>query len=232
MLSGAFVLLLSHAFLTLRLGAGTQGSFPKPLSAEDEKLCVEEWLEKGNIDARNKLIEHNLRLVAHIVKKYYSQSSDTDDLISIGTIGLIKGVSSYRPDKNVRLATYCSRCIENEVLMHFRSLKKSAGDLSLSDTIDTDGEGNSLSLMDVLARDDDMLDEIAASETRTQLHSFIESVLDDRERHIIFLRYGLSGCKPLTQKETAEICQISRSYVSRIEKKAIEKLRIAFGEGF
>lgn len=215
MLSGAFLLLLSNAFLTLRLGGGSQGSFPKPLPAEDERMYVDEWLEDGSIEARNKLIEHNLRLVAHIVKKYYSQSSDTDDLISIGTIGLIKGVCSYRPEKNVRLATYCSRCIENEVLMHFRSLKKSAGDLSLSDTIDTDGEGNSLSLMDVLARDDDMLDEISASETRAQLRGYVEKLLDEREKKIIYHRYGLGGGKPLTQKETASICGISRSYVSR-----------------
>jgi len=163
MLTGTFLLLLSNAFITLRLGGGSQSSFPRPLSEDEERMCVERWQISGDTEARNKLIEHNLRLVAHIVKKYYSQSSDTDDLISIGTIGLIKGVSSYKPDKNVRLATYCSRCIENEILMYFRSLKKTAGDLSLSDSIDTDGEGNSLSLMDVLAQEDEMLDVLSAA---------------------------------------------------------------------
>ncbi len=230
MLSSAFVLLMSHVFLSLRLGNGTAGSFPRPLREEEEKRYIDKWLAIGDIDSRNKLIEHNLRLVAHIVKKYYSQSSDTDDLISIGTIGLIKGVSSYRPEKKVKLATYCSRCIENEVLMYFRSIKKSSGDLSLSDTIDTDGEGNSLSLMDVLAQDDDMLENISAMETKTQLLNYVDTILDSREAEIIKLRYGLYGRIPKTQRDVAELCGISRSYVSRIEKKAIEKLRFAFGE--
>ena len=228
MLSGAFLLLISNALIALRLGQGIQGSFPKPLSAEEEKEYLIKWLEKEDVEARNKLIEHNLRLVAHIVKKYYSQSSDTDDLISIGTIGLIKGIISYKPDKNVRLATYCSRCIENEILMYFRSLKKSSGDLSLSDTIDTDGEGNSLSLMDILAQEDDMLESIASSEMQFHLSQYIDILLDEREKKIIRLRYGLGYPKALTQRETAEKCGISRSYVSRIEKKAIEKLRKAF----
>lgn len=227
MLSSAFLLLVSNVFLTLRLGNGSQSSFPKPLREEEEKDYVARWLEQGDLDARNKLIEHNLRLVAHIVKKYYSQTSDTDDLISIGTIGLIKGVSSYRPDKNVRLATYCSRCIENEILMYFRSMKKSSGDLSLSDSIDTDADGNSLSLMDVLAREDDMLEQLSAAETRLELIRYVNTLLDDRESEIIRLRYGLSGSSPQTQREVAVKCGISRSYVSRIEKKAIEKLRKA-----
>jgi len=228
MLTSAFLLLLGNAMFSLRLGPGTQGSFPKPLSQEEERSCVDDWIENGCIESRNKLIEHNLRLVAHIVKKYYSQTSDTDDLISIGTIGLIKGVSSYKPDKNVRLATYASRCIENEILMYFRSLKKSSGELSLSDTIDMDGEGNSLSLMDVLYRDDDMLDNISAVETTRQLSEFIETVLEKREKEIIRMRYGLGFSKAMTQREVAQRCGISRSYVSRIEKKAIEKLRTAF----
>lgn len=228
MLSSAFLLLLSNVFISLRLGTGTQGSFPKPLSAEEEGIYVDKWLNEGSMEARNKLIEHNLRLVAHIVKKYYSQNSDTDDLISIGTIGLIKGVSSYRPEKNVRLATYVSRCIENEILMYFRSLKKSAGDLSLSDSIDTDSDGNSLSLMDVLAQEDDMLENIAAAEAVKQLNEYIDLYLDKREADILILRYGLGGTKTMTQHDVAKVCGISRSYVSRIEKKAIEKLRKAF----
>lgn len=230
MISSAFLILFGNILLTLRLGNGSSGSFPRPLSAEDERRYVDDWVNNGNIESRNKLIEHNLRLVAHIIKKYYSQSADTDDLISIGTIGLIKGVSTYRPDKNVRLATYSSRCIENEVLMHFRSLKKSAGDLSLSDSIDTDGDGNSLSLMDVLAHEDDMLENISAEETRQNLRTYVDTLLDEREAQIIRLRYGLDGKAPLTQRDAAQICGISRSYVSRLEKKAIEKLRKAFEE--
>ena len=228
MLNTAFLLLLGNMFVSLRLSGPQQGSFPKPLDADEERKYLELWLGEENIDARNKLIEHNLRLVAHIVKKYYSQTSDTDDLISIGTIGLIKGVSSYRPEKNVRLATYCSRCIENEVLMHFRAMKKSAGDVSLSDSLDSDGEGNGIALIDILAQDDDMLENISAVETREQLFKYINEVLDEREREIIILRYGIGGQKAYTQKETAEKCGISRSYVSRIEKKAIEKLKYAF----
>ena len=134
MLASAFLLLLNGAFLSLRLGAGS-GSFPRPLPAKEERRCVERWMQ-GDLEARNTLIEHNLRLVAHIIKKYYTSESEQDDLISIGTVGLIKGVSTYRPDKGVRLATYASRCIENEVLMHFRGSRKSAGDLSLSDSIE------------------------------------------------------------------------------------------------
>ncbi len=230
MLSSAFLLLFGNVFFSLRLGNGSQSSFPRTLKPEEEKEYLDDWLNNGSMEARNKLIEHNLRLVAHIIKKYYSQSSDVDDLISIGTIGLIKGISSYNPEKNVRLATYASRCIENEILMHFRAMKKCAGDLSLSDTIDTDGEGNSLSLMDILSQDDDMLENISAAEMKQQLIYYVQNVLDDRERDIIILRYGLSGSKALPQREVAEKCGISRSYVSRIEKKAIEKLRNAFAD--
>ena len=228
MLSAAFLLLVSNTFISLRLSNGCQGSFPKPLSAEDEAKYLDLWLGGGDIEARNKLIEHNLRLVAHVIKKYYSQTSDSDDLISIGTIGLIKGISSYRPDKNVRLATYASRCIENEVLMYFRSLRKSAGDLSLSETLDVDGDGNSLSLMDVLAQEDDMLESISSAEMKELLIVYVNTVLDPREREIIVLRYGLEDRTPLPQREVALKCGISRSYVSRIEKRAIEKLKKAF----
>ena len=213
MLSTAFMLLLSGAFLTLRLGPGS-GVFPRPLCAEEERAAVEAWVNAGDLDARNKLVEHNLRLVAHIVKKYYAQTADQEDLISIGTIGLIKGVSTYRPEKNVRLATYASRCIENEILMYFRSQKKSASDLSLSDTIDSDGEGNSLSLQDVLAEDTDMLEAISNAELGRQALSCVDRVLDEREANVIRLRFGLGGAKPLTQREVAAAAGISRSYVS------------------
>ena len=146
-------MLLSSAFLMLRLGPSS-GSFPRPLSAAEERKYVDLWLE-GDIEARNVLIEHNLRLVAHIIKKYYTQADDADDLISIGTIGLIKGINTYRPEKGVRLATYASRCCENEILMHFRAQRKSAGDVSLSESIDVDGDGNTLSLMDIISQEDD-----------------------------------------------------------------------------
>lgn len=224
MLSSAFMLLLSGVFLSLRLGPGS-GSFPRPLSAEEERQAVEAWVNNGDLEARNRLVEHNLRLVAHIIKKYYAQTTEQEDLISIGTVGLIKGVSTYRPDKNVRLATYASRCIENEVLMFFRSQKKSAGDLSLSDSIDTDGDGNSLALLDVLAEETDMLENVSMAELCRQARTCVDTVLDPREAKIIRLRYGLNGTKALTQREVAARSGISRSYVSRIEKKALEKLR-------
>lgn len=216
MLTEAFLLLVSTTVLMLRLG-GNAGSFPKPLSAQEEAELVERCVN-GDLSARNKLIEHNLRLVAHIIKKYYTQTSDQDDLISIGTIGLIKGISSYRPDRGVRLATYASKCIENEILMFFRSQKKSSGTLSLSEAIDADGDGNSLSLMDVLKQDDDMLEQIEDRETQTNLLRFVSDRLTDREAEIIRLRYGIGREKPLTQREVAELCSISRSYVSRRHK--------------
>ena len=223
MLSSTFLLLLNGAFLTLRLG-GRAGSFPRPLSSEEERVCVERWLQ-GDTDARNKLIEHNLRLVAHIIKKYYTSEDDQDDLISIGTIGLIKGVSTYRPDKGVRLATYAARCIENEILMHFRSAKKNLTDVSLSESIDSDAEGNSLMLMDVLADEEDMAERITSRELCRQLEHYIDRCLEPREAEIVRLRYGLSGAEPLTQRETALQCGISRSYVSRLEKRALQKIK-------
>ena len=181
----------------------------------------------GDLEARNSLIEHNLRLVAHVVKKYYTVSSDTEDLISIGTIGLIKGVNTYRPDKGVRLATYAARCAENEILMYFRSIKKSSGDVSLSEALDTDSEGNSLSLMDVLAVEDDLAERVSMKESARAVRRCVESELTERESEIIRARYGLGGDTPLTQRECAARLGISRSYVSRIEKRAIEKLRAA-----
>ncbi|MBO7739306.1 MAG: RNA polymerase sporulation sigma factor SigK [Oscillospiraceae bacterium] len=219
----AFLMLVNSVLWMLRLGSA--GSFPRPLKPAEEQEYLERWISAGDIEARNKLIEHNLRLVAHIMKKYYTQNADQDDLISIGTIGLIKGVSTYRPDKGVRLATYASRCIENEILMFFRASRKSAGDLSLSDTIETDGDGNNLSLMDILCTEDDMLDDLSARESYTQLRSCVRTALTPREAEIITLRYGLSGGQPQPQREVAKKFGISRSYVSRIEKRALEKLK-------
>ncbi len=224
MLSSVFAMILSYPALMLRLSSGN--SFPRPLTAAEERRYLE-LCAGGDIEARNILIERNLRLVAHIIKKYYTQSCDQDDLISIGTIGLIKGISTYRPDKGVKLATYASRCIENEILMYFRSMKKTAGDLSLSDSIDTDKEGNSLSLMDVICVEDDMFDNVAGEEMRRLLVKYLGN-LEQRERDILVMRYGLNGNQPMPQREVAAVCGISRSYVSRIEKKAIENLRAMF----
>ena len=227
MLETAFLLLMNSFLLMLRIVPGD--SFPKPLSREEEQLHLERWMQ-GDIDSRNILVEHNLRLVAHIIKKYFTQTEDIDDLISIGTIGLIKGINTYKPDKGVRLATYASRCIENEILMHVRSNKKSAGDLSLSDALDVDSEGNGLSVMDVVAMEEDLADALGSRELCGCLRGCIARTLDKREAQIISLRYGLDGREPRTQRETAQLCGISRSYVSRIEKKALEKLRAALGE--
>lgn len=227
MLGTSLMMLLGGFLLMLRLSPG--GSFPNPLSAEEESEYLQRWLG-GDIEARNVLVEHNLRLVAHIIKKYYTQTNDIEDLISIGTIGLIKGINTYKPDKGVRLATYASRCCENEILMHFRSQKKTIGDVSLSDALDTDGEGNSLSLIDVLAQDDELSDKIENFEICSQLRKLVDDVLTEREAKIIKIRYGLINEQPKTQRETAQLCGISRSYVSRLEKKALEKLREALGE--
>lgn len=227
MLETAFILLMNSLLLMLRIAPGD--SFPKPLSREEESFYLQRWM-LGDVESRNILVEHNLRLVAHIIKKYFTQTDDIDDLISIGTIGLIKGINTYKPDKGVRLATYASRCIENEILMHFRSNKKSAGDLSLSDALDVDSEGNGLSVMDVVAIEEDLADTLGSRELCGCIRGCIADTLDEREAQIIRLRYGLDGREPRTQRETAKLCGISRSYVSRIEKKALEKLRAALGE--
>ena len=224
MIETAFLILMNTLFFMLRIMPGD--SFPKPLSREEEADCFSRW-EKGDISARNELVEHNLRLVAHIVKKYYTQADDADDLISIGTIGLIKGINTYQRDKGVRLTTYASRCIENEILMYFRSRRKFSGDVSLSDPIETDGEIGCLSLLDIVSLDDDLDERICENELCSRLHRAIHDALDQREQKIITLRYGLDGLEPRTQRETAQICHISRSYVSRLEKHALEKLRRA-----
>ncbi|WP_302823436.1 RNA polymerase sporulation sigma factor SigK [uncultured Anaerotruncus sp.] len=203
------------------------GSFPRPLSAKEEHECLDR-IAAGDEAAKACLIEHNLRLVAHIIKKYYSTFKDQDDLISIGTIGLIKAVSTFNTDKGTRFATYASRCIENEVLMHFRNKKKSAQDVYISDPIDTDKDGNSLTLGDIMSEEDNIIDCIDLHIKSEQLYDFIACCLDERERQIIVMRYGLGGTRPLTQREVAKKLEISRSYVSRIEKKAIGTLRTRF----
>ncbi len=213
MLSTALLLLKSSLFLSLHL-SGNMSSFPKPLSGEEEQKYLERWAQ-GDLEARNILIERNMRLVAHIIKKYYTQSVEQDDLISIGTIGLIKGISSYKPEKNVRLATYAARCIENEVLMFFRSQKKLQGEVSLSDTLETDKDGNNLFLMDVVGVEDTMLDDLDTQESHIRVRQLVDQCLTEREADIIKKRYGLSGRKPRTQREIAADYGISRSYVSR-----------------
>ena len=202
------------------------GSFPKTLTEDEEKEYLQR-ASKGDLEARNVLIERNLRLVAHIMKKYYAQTADQEDLISIGTIGLIKGISTFDPSKGARLATYAARCVENEILMYFRSQKKTAQDVSLSECIETGSDGAALSLMDVLGEDSDLLEQLAGKETVLQLREAVGRVLTDQERQVISLRYGLDGKPPCRQREVADITGISRSYVSRIEKRALEKLRDA-----
>lgn len=200
------------------------GAFPPPLSAKREADLLEKS-RQGDMDARNKLIEHNLRLVAHIVKKYYASSAEQDDLISIGTIGLIKAVSTFKPDKKIRLATYAARCIENEILMFFRNIRKSSSDIPFSEPIDTDKDGNALTLIDTIADNQDIAEEIDLKIRLEQLEKIMPSTLDKREKEIITMRYGLGGTKELTQNEIAKKLNISRSYVSRIEKAALSKLR-------
>ena len=214
-------LMLSSLLYSLELSTG---SFPKPLSEAEEKYYLR-LASEGDMEARNILIERNLRLVAHIMKKYYAVTSDQEDLISIGTIGLIKGISTFDASKGARLATYAARCVENEILMHFRSQKKSAQDVSLSDLIETGDDGASLSLMDVVGEEDDLLETISNREQMAKVRQAVEKVLTDQERQVVFLRFGLGGLKPSRQREVAQMLGISRSYVSRIEKRALGKLR-------
>ncbi len=219
--------LLVNNLLYLTLHLNVTSSFPPPLSQEEEKECLIK-MKKGDINARQKLIEHNLRLVAHIIKKYYSNYCDQEDLISIGTIGLIKGIDSFNAEKSTRLATYAARCIENEILMHFRSTKKTSHEVFMSEPIESDSEGDTLTLMDVICSDENLLDDIDLKIKCEKLYSFIEEMPKDREYEILVSRYGLNGEKPLTQREIAKQMKISRSYVSRIEKRVIDKLKEKF----
>ena len=226
MMGFVFTFLKRFLFLFLRAGSAG-GSFPPPLSAQkEEKLLIES--SNGNLEARNKLIEHNLRLVAHIVKKYYAPDCDPDDLISIGTVGLIKAVSTFKATKGIRLATYASRCIENELLMHFRAKKKTSQDVYISDPIDTDKDGNTLTLMDIIADSSDISEALDTKMKLEKLKVYIYSALDERELSIIEMRYGIGGKQELTQREIAKKLGISRSYVSRIETAALKKLKRKF----
>ena len=205
-------LMLSTLLYSLELSTG---SFPKPLSEAEEQHYLA-LAQQGDLEARNVLIERNLRLVAHIMKKYYAQTAQQEDLISIGTIGLIKGITTFDPAKGARLATYAARCVENEILMYFRSQRKSAQDVSLSDYIDTGVDGAPLELMDVVAEDTDLLEQICSREQAEQLREAVEQVLSPQERQVIVLRYGLDGQSPKRQREVAGLTGISRSYVSHL----------------
>ncbi len=216
-------LMLSGMMYSLQLQTG---SFPKPLTAEEERRYLA-LSAQGDLQARNILIERNLRLVAHIMKKYYAQTADQEDLISIGTIGLIKGITTFDTSKGARLATYAARCVENEILMYFRSQKKSSQDVSLSDLIETGDDGAALALMDVVSDSEDLLERVSSREDLRRLCIAIDKVLTPQERQVIIYRYGLGGGVPLRQREVAKHTGISRSYVSRIEKKALEKLKAA-----
>jgi len=219
-------LMLGTLLYSLQLSSG---SFPRPLTAKEESYYLQRAAE-GDLEARNILVERNLRLVAHIMKKYYTQAADQEDLISIGTIGLIKGITTFDMHKGARLATYAARCVENEILMHFRGQKKSSQDVSLSDFIETGTDGAALSLMDVVAEEEDLLETVSTRERIVQVRQAVATELDDRERQVIALRYGLGGNTPLRQREVATKLDISRSYVSRIEKRALEKLQKALEE--
>ena len=215
-------------FLFFFLHLKAPASFPKPLSAEKERELLERMKNVGDPKARQKLIEHNLRLVSHIIKKYYSGYDEQEDLISIGTVGLIKAVDSFRADKGIRLATYAARCIENEVLMYFRSKKKDSNVISVNEPIETDSEGNPLTLIDLIYTDDTISDDIHLKNSIKRLYELIGQMTNEREKEIIIMRYGLYNHREMTQREIAQRLGISRSYVSRIEKRVLCELREKF----
>lgn len=224
---GNFLSLIIDNLICFALHITSGGSFPKPLSAAKEREYFEK-VGQGDEKARQILIEHNLRLVAHIAKKYYSSYSDQDDLISIGTIGLIKAIDTFDCSKGGKLSPYASRCIENEVLMFFRAQRKASQDVYISDPIDIDSEGNPLTLLDILSTNDTIADDLDLKVKINRLCEYIDEIEDEREKRIVIMRYGLDGRKPLTQREIAKLENISRSYVSRIEKKALGELKEKF----
>ena len=216
-------------FISLVLGLEELGSFPAPLSKEEEAELFRKK-NAGDMAARDKIIEHNLRLVSHIIKKYYSTYEYTDELLSIGSLGLIKAVDSFKSDFGTKFATYGARCIQNEILMFFRSKKRNICDVSINDTIDVDKDGNPLTYLDIISVDEPIESKLDFKEYIEKVRDFVDEALDERENQIIILRYGLKGFMPKTQREVASYLNISRSYVSRIEKRALEKLRAEFGE--
>lgn len=226
----AFLSYISQYIFLFVLHIAHSESFPKPLKKADEQHYLE-LAAKGDKNARNILVEHNLRLVAHIIKKYYQNDSSQDDLVSIGTIGLIKAINTFDINKNIKLSSYASRCIENEILMHFRNNRKSSQDVSLNDTIDTDKDGNPLTLMDIIASDMDVAEDVDTKIHLAVMNDYINETLSPREKEIIINRYGIGGVKVQTQRELAKKLNISRSYISRIEKKALGKLKKRYEKG-
>ena len=220
---------VSTNILYFMLHLSTNSSFPEPLSAKEEREAFEKFHCDGDINARNKLVNHNMRLVAHIIKKYYANYSDQEDIISIGTIGLIKAINTFDYTRGPRLATYASRCIENEIFMHFRVKKKSAVEVSMDEPIDVDSEGNPLTFSDIIYSDETVFDDVDLKMKSEKLYEYIENIKDERNKQIIIMRYGLYDTDPMTQREIAKKLGISRSYVSRIEKKTIDELRTLFG---
>ena len=215
-------------FISLILGIEQMQSFPPPLSKEEEEEMFRR-MRLGDKKARDVIIERNLRLVSHIIRKYYSNYQSTDELLSVGSLGLIKAVDSFKSEYGTRFATYGAKCVQNEILMFFRSQKKQQNEVSINDTIDIDKDGNPLTYMDIISVEENIADDIDLRIHTEKLRMLVEKSLDKREREIITLRYGLKGYKPLTQREVASYLKISRSYVSRIEKKALEKLKEGFG---
>ncbi len=224
-----YLLSILAGFSFTALSAAPRSQFPPPLDKAEELDLFRRYRETGDMAARTKLIEHNLRLVSHIIRKYYTSSPDKEDLISIGSIGLMKAVDSFDPDNGVKFATYGAKCVQNEVLMYFRSQRKYTKDgtreVSIHETIETDRDGNPLTYMDILGTEDTMAEDLDARIKLTKAAAFITGRLDPREREIVVLRYGLTGDAPLTQREVADKLGISRSYISRIEKAALEKIR-------
>ena len=215
-------------FISLILGIEQFESFPPPLSKEEEAEAFKK-MRNGDKKARELIIERNLRLVSHIIRKYYSTYQQADELLSVGSFGLIKAVDSFKSEYGTRFATYGAKCVQNEILMYFRSQKKLQNEVSINETIDVDKDGNPLTYLDVISTDENIADNIDLKIHTTKLLRLVKEVLDEREKEIITLRYGLEGYKPLTQREVAAYLKISRSYVSRIEKRALEKLHDAFG---
>lgn len=220
--------LIFHIFHVI-LGISTPNKFPPPLTS-DEEMESFALARQGNEEARQRLILHNLRLVSHIVRKYYSASPDSEDLVSIGVIGLVKAVDTFKTDSGTKFATYAARCIQNEILMNFRAKKKRSAEISINETIDVDRDGNPLTYMDIISTSEDLGDDLDRKTQIERALKLIKNRLDERERQIIVMRYGLFGLeRSFTQKEIAERLNISRSYVSRIEKSALDKLRAALG---
>ena len=224
MLYSTLMLMMSSAFLMLRLTPG--GSFPRPLSEVEERKYLDAWLQ-GDLEARNVLIERNLRLVAHIIKKYYTHYDDSVDLISIGTIGLIKGINTYRPDKGVRLATYASKCAENEILMYLRRNNKTRMEVSIDEPLNVDWDGNELLLSDILGTEEDVIYQGLEQEAEHRVLGSAISKLSEREQVIVKLRFGINmpEGREKTQKEVADLLGISQSYISRLEKRIMKRLR-------